>query len=97
MRFIQVSRTTFAWILAFAWAGPASAAGELVHPVPLQKMDCAEVPGNADMTGHALFSYRIEATGAVTGIKLLYAEVQPVDRKAAYLTGVTSCLEKWKY
>ena len=68
-----------------------------MHPVPLQKSDCAEAPGDAGFTGHALFSYRIETTGAVQGIKLLYADVQPADRKPRYLAEMTSCLEKWRY
>jgi hypothetical protein len=65
--------------------------------VPLQKSDCAVAPGDAAFTGHALFSYRIETTGAVQGIKLLYADVQPIDRKPGYVAEVTSCLEKWKF
>lgn len=82
---------------ALAWAPRVATAGETVHPVPLQKGDCAAAFGDAAFTGHALFSYRIETTGAVQGIKLLYADVQPVDRKPGYLAEVTSCLEKWRF
>jgi len=84
-------------LLALVGAPRVATAGETVHPVPLQKGDCAAAPGDAAFTGHALFSYRIETTGAVQGIKLLYADVQPVDRKPAYLAEVTSCLERWRF
>ena len=84
-------------LLALARAPRVATAGEIVHPVPLQKGDCAAALGDAAFTGHALFSYRIETTGAVQGIKLRYADVQPVDRKAGYLAEVTSCLEKWRF
>ena len=84
-------------LLALAWAPRVATAGETVHPVPLQKGDCMAAPGDAAFTGHALFSYRIETTGAVQGITLRYADVQPVDRKAGYLAEVTSCLEKWRF
>ena len=43
---------------ALAWAPRVAAAGETVHPVPLQKGDCAAVTGDTAFTGHVLFSYR---------------------------------------
>src|SRR6185436_2348114 len=54
-------------------------------------------PGGSSFTGHALYEYRIETTGAVTGIKLLYAAVQPETRKPGFVAEMTGCLEKWKY
>jgi uncharacterized protein DUF1570 len=72
-------------------------AGVAVHPVPLQKSDCAAAPGASPFTGHALFEYRIETTGAVQGIKLLYSDVQPADRKPGFVAEATTCLEKWKF
>lgn len=83
--------------LGLGWASGVAAAAEAVHPVPLQKSDCAAAPGDVQFTGHALFNYRIETTGAVQGIKLLYADVQPADRKPGYLAEITTCLEKWKF
>jgi hypothetical protein len=97
MRSGPVPRVGLLLILALAWTGPVLAAGAFVNPVALQKSDCEEAPGDAALTGHALFSYRIETTGQVGAIQLLYADVQPADRKAGYLAGVTRCLEKWKY
>ena len=84
------------FVLGLGWASGVLSAAEVVHPVPLQKSDCA-APGEVNFTAHALFNYRIETTGAVQGIKLLYADVQPADRKPGYLAEVTSCLEKWKF
>ncbi|HET8946560.1 MAG TPA: DUF1570 domain-containing protein [Candidatus Polarisedimenticolia bacterium] len=84
-------------LLALAWAAPMAGARTIVQPVPLQKDDCAESPGDTEFTGHALFSYRIEADGAVREIKLLYADVQPGARQSSYLAEVTRCLEQWRY
>jgi len=84
-------------ILALVGGFPTAIAGVATHPVPLQNSDCAGAGGTPGFTGHALFEYRIETTGAVQGIKLLYAEVQPETRKPGFLAEVTGCLEKWKF
>ncbi|HKQ96357.1 MAG TPA: hypothetical protein VJV75_00635, partial [Candidatus Polarisedimenticolia bacterium] len=79
------------------FSGTAAAGSTLSHPVPLQNTECAAAPATASYTAHALFDYRIEASGAVQGIKLLYADAQPADRKAAFVDEVQACLARWKF
>jgi len=94
----RLARTGLRLLLFLVVArAPAGAATVVTHPVPLQTSDCAVAPGAVGFTGHALYEYRIEASGAVQGIKLLYADVQPPDRKTGYLAEVERCLAKWKF
>src|SRR5262245_8689137 len=91
------SRAFQCFIVSALAAGVPSAMAATVHPVPLQSSECGNPAGSAGLTGHALFEYRIEATGTVQGVKLLYADVQPEARKQGYVAEVKSCLEKWKF
>lgn len=84
-------------VLALGANIPSAVAGVTSHPVPLQDSDCVGPAAGPGFTGHALFEYRIETTGAVQGVKLLYADVQPETRKSGFVGEVKSCLEKWKF
>ena len=88
---------SFLVVLVFGTNVPTAMAGTTTHPVPLQDTDCAGPAAGPAFTGHALFEYRIETTGAVQGVNLLYADVLPETRKSGYLAEVRSCLEKWKF
>ena len=97
MSLTRLARTGIPLLLFVVTHAPAGAATIVSHPVPLQNSDCAVAPGTVTFTGHALFEYRIEPSGAVQGIKLLYADVQPPDRKPGFLSEVQGCLAKWKF
>ncbi|HYV86785.1 MAG TPA: hypothetical protein VFB49_12805 [Patescibacteria group bacterium] len=78
-------------------AAPARAGTVTSNPVPLQDGSCPGIAASDGSTAHALYEYQITQTGAIQGIKLLYADVQPPDRRTAFLAQTQACLGGWRF
>ena len=55
------------------------------------------MPEIRQVTGHALFAYRITAAGDVDETQLLYADLDPTAQEQRYVSMMQRCLSGWRY
>jgi hypothetical protein len=78
-------------------ASLATAGTVTSNPVSLQDGSCPSSNPSDGSTAHALYEYQITQSGTVLGIKLLYADVKPPERRAALLAQFQACLAGWRF
>ena len=78
-------------------ASLATAGTVTSNPVSLQDGSCPTSNPSDGSTAHALYEYQITQSGTVLGIKLLYADVKPAERRTALLAQFQACLAGWRF
>jgi hypothetical protein len=69
----------------------------LTAPKLVERQACDERLALKVTSGHVLFRYTVTEAGKVRRIKLLYADVEPPDKKKRYVEVLKGCLENYKY
>jgi len=87
--------TAAALVLTFLAASSSGLADTL--PEPLEKSICYDPDIHDRVTGHLLYSHMVTQTGRVTGVRAIYARVEPEELKNRLVGALRMCMETWKF